>query len=106
MISKKQLDNLGDVIAEASGHQAACRALSALKSMGFAVIPKAPTDGLLSSMAMRHRHDFLLDKVPGSISSGVTPAEREQILNTMRNVHDEVVGEGFYNPIYSSRRRY
>lgn len=49
-------------------------------------IPVAPPRSLLISMAVRHRHDFwLLDELV-----------QEHILASMRQIHEEVVGVGFY----------
>lgn len=49
-------------------------------------IPVEPSIELLTSMAYRHRHDFgLLDQ-----------AHQQSILEHMRQLHEEVVGKGFY----------
>lgn len=55
---------------------------------GYALTPIEPADGLLISMACRGRHDF------GLLSRGM----QESIMGSMRQVHEEVVGAGFYNP--------
>lgn len=58
-----------------------------------------PDPKLLLSMARRYRHDFDLDRPQGAtISCGTTPAEREAILRTMRQLWEEVTGNGFYRP--------
>jgi predicted nucleic acid-binding protein len=57
-------------------------------------IPVEPDRALLASMAMRYRHDFgLLDK-----------RAQESLISTMRQIHEEVVGKGFYSP--QQRERY
>lgn len=49
-------------------------------------IPVKPSKALLSSMALRHRHDF-----------GLLPeTHQEVILGEMAQLHEEVVGKGFY----------
>lgn len=50
--------------------------------------PQEPDPALLQSMAMRYRHDF------GLLDSGHQAA----ILVTMRQLWEEVVGQGFYRP--------
>ena len=61
-------------------------------------LPKEPPAGLLISMALRYRHDFGLDRYPedSPIVAGCTPAEREAILRTMRQLYEEVSGHGFF----------
>lgn len=61
-------------------------------------LPKEPPPGLLVSMAMRYRHDFGLNAMDdhGPIAVGVSPSEREYILNLMRKYYEEVSGHGFY----------
>jgi hypothetical protein len=69
---------------------------------GHVVIPVKPTDALLMSMAVRYDHGL---GMPGYYdqelfsASGVTHAQRlESALGTMRQLHEEVVGKGFYRP--------
>lgn len=50
------------------------------------LVSRNPPEGLLVSMAYRHRHDFgLLDE-----------SQQKIILGEMRQLHEEVVGLGFY----------
>jgi len=49
-------------------------------------IPVKPSKSLLTSMALRYRHDFSL--LPESY--------RDVILGMMEQIHEEVVGKGFY----------
>jgi hypothetical protein len=59
-----------------------------------AEVPIEPDRALLASMAMRYRHDFgLLDK-----------RAQESLISTMRQIHEEVVGKGFYSR--EQRERY
>ena len=73
------------------------------------VIPTDPSDGLLNSMAMRFDHAFgcglnmsddEIEKIKkeNPIIKGqfYTSKEREGLLRTMRQLHEEVVGTGFY----------
>ena len=53
-------------------------------------VPIVATDGLLASMALRYRHEF------GILSY----QEQQTILAIMRQVHEEVVGNGFYAPVH------
>lgn len=64
------------------------------------VVPVKPTDALLLSMAVRYDHGL---GIPGYYDqelfsgSGLTHARRlEAALTTMRQLHEEVVGKGFY----------
>ena len=69
----------------------------------YVTVPVEPTPALLVSMAMRYRHDFGIDTDDSSpMSCGLTDRERESILNTMRQIHEEVVGKGFYRPVSAS----
>jgi hypothetical protein len=45
-------------------------------------------DRIIFDMCMTHRHDFGLDKDPdaGSLSSGMTPDEREYLISVMRQI--------------------
>lgn len=69
---------------------------------GHVVVPVKPTDELLMSMAVRYDHGL---GIPGYYDqelfagSGITHAQRLQgALTTMRQLHEEVVGKGFYRP--------
>jgi len=58
------------------------------------MVPVKADIALLASMAMRYRHDFgLLDK-----------RAQESLTSTMRQIHEEVVGKGFYSR--EQRERY
>lgn len=49
-------------------------------------IQKEPPAGLLASMATRYRHDFGL----------LSAEEQEALLRIMRQLYEEVAGQGFY----------
>lgn len=49
-------------------------------------VPVCPSLGLLHSMAMRYRHDFGL----------LSDKQKDIIIVMMRQIHEEVVGKGFY----------
>lgn len=66
------------------------------------IVPVKPTDALLMSMAVRYDHGL---GIPGYYDqelfsgSGITHAQHlEAALTTMRQLHEEVVGKGFYRP--------
>jgi hypothetical protein len=74
--------------------------LSDLEATGMAIVPTKPTEILLKSMAVRYDHGL---GMPGYYdqeliaSEGVTHARRlESTMITMRQLHEEVVGTGFY----------
>jgi len=76
--------------------------LTAVVPKGYVVVPVEPTDELLLSMAVRYDHGL---GIPGYYdqelfaSSGVSHARRlESAIGTMRQLHEEVVGTGFYRP--------
>lgn len=65
-------------------------------------LPKEPPLGLLMSMAMRYDHAIgcpgYYDQ-PIFAKAGITHAERvEGTLTTMRQIYEEVPGNGFYSP--------
>ncbi|HEY8878262.1 MAG TPA: hypothetical protein VIN03_11900 [Roseateles sp.] len=72
------------------------------------LVPRVPTPGLLMSMALRYDHGLGLpgyyDEVQhllpkGHPQKGITHARRlESTITTMRQLHEEVVGAGFYRP--------
>jgi hypothetical protein len=69
---------------------------------GHVVVPVEPTPELLMSMAVRYDHGL---GIPGYYDqeifskSGITHAQRlEATLRTMSQLHEEVVGTGFYRP--------
>ena len=51
-----------------------------------AIAPREPSDGLLVSMAMRNNHGFGL----------LSESAKASALIPMRQIHEEVVGIGFY----------
>lgn len=65
-------------------------------------IPVKPTDGLLMSMAIRYDHALGCDGYydhPLFADSGITHKERlDGAIRRMRQLHEEVVGAGFYRP--------
>lgn len=68
--------------------------------MGWKLVPIDPTDELLKSMAVRYDHGL---GVPGYYDEPVFGAENvghakrlESTIRTMRQLHEEVVGAGFY----------
>lgn len=75
----------------------------------FINIPVTPPLGLLESMAMRLNHAYGISKgltdeqIEGLRNSNpiychtlLTSREREALLTEMRQIHEEVVGKGFY----------
>lgn len=90
-----EITDLGHELKQAS------RIIAALDAAGFSIVPKEPPPGLLISMAMRHNHAFLFapQTVGGvRVGSGVPPEYRENVLSSMRQLHEEVVGTGFWSP--------
>lgn len=82
-------------------------AIDALSSC--AVVPVEPTPGLLMSMAIRYDHGLGVPGYYDSLSEafsikghkGPMPTHDERLqstLRTMRQLHEEVVGTGFYRP--------
>lgn len=66
----------------------------------WVMVPKEPTDELLRSMAIRYDHGL---GVPGYYDQPIFGAENvgharrlESAMTTMRQLHEEVVGTGFY----------
>lgn len=83
-----------------------------LAGTDYAVIPKKPNRKLLESMALRQNHAF---NAPNDFGSDeeierarksddfaitarltLTSREKESALITMQQIHEEVVGNGFY----------
>lgn len=54
---------------------------------GLARVPVTPPQGLLNSMGMRHRHDFFM----------LPEEQKESIRRSMSQLHEEVVGTGFWS---------
>jgi hypothetical protein len=84
-----------------------------LIKFGLVIIPIKPPEGLLSSMAMREDHLFLApvlgsdeDILKGRFSENLaiqllankmlTSEEKASRLVVMKQLHEEVVGTGFY----------
>jgi len=70
---------------------------------GMALVPVEPTLGLLMSMALRYDHALGFPKYYDQPflagPNKPTHAQRlESALTTMRQIHEEVVGAGFYHP--------
>ena len=70
-------------------------------------IPTTPPRGLLESMAMRYNHSFWHELSDTDIElmraenllwgrQFLTSQEKKSLLGTMRQLHEEVVGKGFY----------
>lgn len=83
--------------------------LKAMEEAGFVMVPVEPTDELLMSMAVRYDHALA---VPGYYDQpilarpGVTHAKMlDATLTSMRQVHEEVVGTGFYSTETAPRYR-
>ena len=68
------------------------------RDINHAIVPVQPTTGLLVSMAMRYDHTFIIPASDAFKGLGFTPEQRESLLVTMEQLHEEVVGAGFYNP--------
>lgn len=68
----------------------------------FVTIPVEPTEALLLSMAVRYDHGLA---IPGYYDQGMFENSKishqqrlEGTIRTMRQLHEEVVGKGFYKP--------
>lgn len=53
---------------------------------GYVMVPKAPSQAHLNSIAMRYRHDFYL----------LNDAQKDSALATARQMYEECSGQGFY----------
>ena len=108
---KHGFEAAADGQADVAGHILAVLRLNLMRNPqfldgikdGYVTVPKTPTDGLINSMCMRMHHDFGCDRQEFEtggikISAGWTPEEREALASTMRQLYEEVVGEGFYKP--------
>lgn len=67
----------------------------------FILVSQKPTEELLVSMATRTRHDFLLPSDPNNPFS-MSDQARQSILSDMEQLHEEVVGRGFFKPSNAS----
>lgn len=87
---------------------------------GYCLAPIEPSNALLMSMAIRYDHALALpgyyDQFSAFMAKSNTPdgalvhvathAQRlASTLSTMRQLHEEVVGKGFYNPLDESRHQ-
>lgn len=77
------------------------RLIKIFSDAGFAVVPKEPTPGLLKSMALRYDHGIFAPHF--DFGQGCPTVEERQrhidvTLTTMKQLHEEVVGTGFYKP--------
>lgn len=88
------------------------RQLSGEMPKNYVLVSKKPTQALLVSMATRFRHDFMgstreevleADKDNPFASFAMSQQEKEYLLSTMTQLHEEVVGEGFYHPNLEQR---
>lgn len=68
-------------------------------------IPAAPTPGLLMSMALRYDHGLgcpgYYDQLAAFSGNTSQPTHEQRLkatLSTMRQLHEEVSGRGFYRP--------
>lgn len=90
-----------------------CNQVKFPKATNKCCIPVDPPDGLLKSMALRYNHAFGLSNgmsdeeiletrkiFPISGKQYLTSTEKSAILSTMRQLHEEVVGKGFYKYDY------
>jgi len=83
--------------------------LSALEAVGLVIVASEPSDALLASMALRSDHGIFAPGAILSIGGGKLAmptdsdyAERrknriESTIAKMRQIHEEVVGTGFYS---------
>jgi len=91
---KEWIDDLEDAaLGYVSGYPDPLRLNAAAASIGLrellkthAIVPRVPSDGLLVSMAMRNNHGFGL----------LSESAKASALIPMRQIHEEVVGIGFY----------
>ena len=80
-----------------------------LAYFGLVAVPIKPSKGLLNSMAMRYNHAFgmsfgmpdkeieeMRKKSPIMGRQLLTSREKEVIIGQMEQLHEEVVGKGFY----------
>lgn len=87
--------------------------LTTIEAKGLVIVPVEPTDELLMSMAVRYDHGL---GMPGYYDQPIfkqlegknhIPHSRrvETALSQMRQIHEEVVGMGFYSPENADRDR-
>lgn len=77
--------------------------LDALAANGYVIVPKVPSPGLLMSMALRSDHglgcpEYYDQEMFGAKLYPMTHADMvESAITQMRQLHEEVVGTGFYD---------
>lgn len=66
---------------------------------GYVLVKKEPSQGLLISMAVRYDHGLAVPGYYDMISDGVLTHDQrmKHTIDTMRKLHEEVVGAGFYH---------
>lgn len=74
-----------------------------LHARGFTIVPIEASSGLLTSMALRYDHSlFMPANEPDNMFFPYTEEDRARkiraTLSMMRQIHEEVVGIGFYQP--------
>lgn len=64
----------------------------------YVLVPVEPSDGLLMSMAIRYDHGLGMDCYYDALyGEGEQKKRLDAALRTMRQLHEEVVGKGFYS---------
>lgn len=63
---------------------------------GKALIPTEPSDALLKSMAIRYDHGLAIPGYYDQTMFKSDTSHKERLESTMRQLHEEVVGMGFY----------
>lgn len=103
--------HLGDLSPEnlALAQSAVRFVLDRLSDRKLAIIPKEPSQALLMSMAIRSDHGL---GCPGYYDQALLGGKEgdhvrrvESALRSMSQLHEEVVGEGFYSPQAEDRYR-
>lgn len=74
-----------------------------LHARGFTVVPLEASSGLLASMALRYDHGLFMPAIdPDKMLLPYTKEDRTRkihaTISKMRQIHEEVVGTGFYRP--------
>ena len=88
MNEKRVLDMADDldIVATNASILAFAAAIEAALLEGKCLVPVEPTEKLLASMAMRWDHSFGIMAEPA----------QQMLMRKMKQVHEEVVGDGFY----------
>ncbi len=93
------------------------RQLSGDLPQNYILVSQKPSQGLLISMATRFRHDFMMpsreeiqqqnqqNQIPDSpfLAFNMTQREKDNLLTSMNQLHEEMVREGFYQPSFENR---